>query len=131
MRRAPQYLPFFLLMLLYAIVLEYTVRSRDWFRYYPDIDNLMHFGWGAVISLGIITFWRNDAKFVLIAVFLWQVVWEVSEMVGDRLMGQPEYMWDQPFPDGMIDTAMDLLGAMVVLLLTRKSRRLSQPPAER
>ena len=35
MRRAPQYLPFFILLLSYAIVLEYTVRTRDWFYWYP------------------------------------------------------------------------------------------------
>jgi len=130
-QRAPQFLAHFVLLLIYAIVLEYTVRSRDWFRYYPYIDNLMHFGWGAVIALAIIVFWRNNAAFVLLSIFIWQMMWEASEMVVDRLMHQPEYMQDHFFPDGMIDTAMDLLGAATVILLTRKSRRSSTSTSDR
>lgn len=122
MRRAPRYLPHLLLLLAYAIVLEYTVRSRDWFYHYPYIDNLMHFGWGAVIALGIIVFWRNDVRFVLIAVVIWQVLWEIGEMVMDRINNDPPHMRDYPFPDGLIDTCLDLLGAGAVLLLTRRSR---------
>lgn len=123
MRRAPEYLPHFIGLLVYAIILEYIVRSRDWFLHYPYIDNLMHFGWGAVISLGIIVFWRNEARFVLIAVAVWQILWEISEIIGDRVLQQPEHMHDHLFPDGLIDTCLDLLGAGAVLWLTRGSRR--------
>jgi len=123
MPRAPQFLPHLILLLIYAIVLEYTVRSRDWFYWYPYIDNLMHIGWGAVISLGIIVLWRNDVRFVIVAVVIWQVLWEISEMVVDRIKDDPPHMRDYPFPDGAIDTCMDLLGAAIVLWLTRKSRR--------
>jgi hypothetical protein len=123
MPRAPQYLPHLLLLLLYAIILEYTVRSRDWFFHYPYIDNLMHFGWGAAIALGIIVFWRNNVMFVLIAVFLWQVLWEIGEMAMDRINNDPPHMRDIPFPDGAIDTVLDLAGAAFVLLLTRRSRQ--------
>lgn len=123
MRRAPQYLLFFILLLIYAIVLEYTVRTRDWFYWYPYIDNLMHFGWGAVIALGIIVFWRNSAKHVLITVFVWQVLWEIGEMIVDEINNDPPHMRDYPFPDGTIDTILDLLGASAVLWLTRKSRK--------
>jgi hypothetical protein len=86
----------------------------------------MHFGLGAVIALAIICFWRNEAKFVLIAVFIWQVVWEIGEMVVDRIKDDPPHMRDYPFPDGTIDTIMDLLGATAVLLLTRHSRRIGK-----
>ena len=123
MRRSPQLLPWLVLLLTYAVVLEYTVRSRDWFYWYPYIDNLMHIGWGAVISLGIIVFWRNDARFVIIAVIIWQVLWEIGEMAMDRINNDPPHMRDYPFPDGLIDTCMDLIGAIIVLWLTRKSRR--------
>jgi hypothetical protein len=121
--RSPQYLPCLILLFIYACVLEYTVRSRDWFYWYPYIDNLMHFGWGAVIALAIIIFWRNQVRFVLIAILLWQVGWELSEVIGDRLLNQPEHMRDHLWPDGAIDTGVDLLGAAAVLLLTRRSRR--------
>jgi hypothetical protein len=122
-RCAPQYLPYLIVLLIYAIVLEYTVRTRDWFYWYPYIDNLMHVGWGAVIALAIIVFWRNNVRFVLIAVVIWQVLWEISEMVVDRIKDDPPHMRDYPFPDGLIDTCMDLIGAIIVLWLTRKSRR--------
>ena len=125
MRRAPQYLPFFILLLSYAIVLEYTVRTRDWFYWYPYIDNLMHFGWGAVIALVIIVFWRNSANVVLITVFMWQVLWEIGEMVVDVINNDPPHMRDYPFPDGTIDTILDLLGAGAVLWLTRGSRNVA------
>ncbi|MCI0632125.1 MAG: hypothetical protein L0Y44_15890 [Phycisphaerales bacterium] len=120
--RAPQYLPHLIGLLIYAVVLEYIVRSRDWFLHYPYIDNLMHFGWGAVIALAIIVFWRNQTKFVLVAVLIWQILWEISEIIGDRVLKQPEYMHDHLFPDGLIDTALDLLGASAALWLTRRSR---------
>lgn len=122
MQRAPHYVPYLLLLLLHAIVLEYTVRSREWFYWYPYIDNLMHIGWGVVIALAIIVCWRNNARFVLFAVVIWQVLWEIGEMVMDRINNDPPHMRDYPFPDGLIDTCMDLLGAAIVLWLTRKSR---------
>ena len=123
MRRAPQYLPWLILLLTYAVVLEYTVRSRDWFYWYPYIDNLMHVGWGAVIALAIIVVWRNNARFVIVAVIIWQILWEIGEMVMDRINNDPPHMRDYPWPDGAIDTCMDLIGAIIVLWLTRKSRR--------
>jgi hypothetical protein len=107
MRRAPQYLPHLIALLVYAIVLEYTVRSRDWFYWYPYIDNLMHAGWGAALALAIIVFWRNNVRLVLIAVFCWQVVWEIGEIVMDNVNNDPPHMRDYPFPDGLIDTCMD------------------------
>ena len=128
MRRARQYLPHLILLFIYACVLEYTVRTRDWFLHYPHIDNLMHFGWGAVIALTIIVFWRNSAKVVLITVFLWQMVWEAGEMIMDRINDDPPHMRDIFFPDGMIDTVLDLAGAAFVLWLTRRSRQAAQPP---
>ena len=122
MRRAPQFFPHLILLLVYACVLEYTVRSRDWFYWYPYVDNLMHFGWGAVIALTIIVFWRNSVKTVLITVFLWQMFWEAGEMIMDRINQDPPHMRDIFYPDGMIDTVLDLAGAAFVLLLTRRSR---------
>lgn len=101
------------------------MRSRDWFRFYPWVDNFMHVGWGAVIALAIIVLWRNNVKFVIVSVIIWQVLWEVGEMVMDRINNDPPHMRDYPFPDGTIDTVMDLLGAAIVLWITRKSR----PPA--
>src|SRR5688572_15682551 len=122
MRPARQYWLFLLLLLAYALVLEYTVRSRDWFYWYPYIDNLMHVGWGAVIALSIIVLWRNDAKFVVVAIVIWQIIWEISEIIGDRLLNQPVHMHDHLWPDGAIDTCMDLIGACIVLWFTRRSR---------
>ncbi len=124
-KRAPQYLPLLLGLFAWACVFEYIVRSRDWFRYYHWVDNFMHVGWGAVIALGIIVFWRNNARFVIVAVIIWQIVWELSEIAGDRILKQDEYMRDHIWPDGAIDTCMDLAGAIAVLLITRKSRRTS------
>jgi hypothetical protein len=121
--RARQYWPLLLALFAWACVFEYIVRSRDWFRYYPWVDNIMHFGWGAVIALTIIVFWRNRLWFVLAVVIIWQVVWEVSEVIGDRILKQDEYMRDHLWPDGAIDTCMDVLGAIAVLWMTRTSRR--------
>src|SRR5688572_27239126 len=87
----------------------------------------MHFGWGAVIALAIIIFWRNSAKFVFITVFIWQVLWEIGEMIVDVIKQDPPHMRDYPFPDGTIDTILDLLGAAVVLWLTRGSRKANAP----
>ena len=58
----------------------------------------------------------------VIVVFAWQMIWEISEIVGDRVLDQPAHMHDHLWPDGAIDTALDLLGAAVVLVLTRRSR---------
>src|SRR5262245_41553471 len=111
MRRAPQYWPWLVGLLISACVFEYIVRSRDWFFHYPYVDNVMHFGWGAVIAMAIIVLWRNDVKIVLIAVFCWQVLWEIGEMLVDRINDDPPHMRDYPFPDGTIDTILDLAGA--------------------
>jgi hypothetical protein len=127
-RRAPQYWPLLVALLAWACVFEYTVRSRDWFLYYHWVDNFMHIGWGAVIALAIIVLWRNNVKLVLVAVVIWQVLWEIGEMVMDRINDDPPHMRDYPFPDGAIDTCMDLLGAIAILWITRKSRRTKLEP---
>jgi hypothetical protein len=123
MKRAPHYLPLLLILFAWACVFEYVVRSRDWFLHYPRVDNIMHFGWGAVIALAIIVFWRNSARFVIVAIIIWQILWEISEIVGDRVLNQPEHMHDHLWPDGAIDTCLDLLGAAAVLWVTRRSRQ--------
>lgn len=122
-RRAPHYWPLLAALAAWACVFEYIVRSRDWFRFYPWVDNIMHVGWGAVIALAIIVFWRNNVRFVLIAIVVWQILWELSEIIGDRVLKQEAYLHDHLWPDGAIDTCMDLLGALAVLWITRKSRR--------
>jgi len=129
-RRAPQYWPLLAALFAWACAFEYIVRSRDWFLHYPWVDNFMHFGWGMVIALAIIVFWRNNARLVLTLVFTWQVLWEISEVIGDRVLQQPPHMQDNLWPDGAKDTAIDLLGALVVLWITRKSRRATEAPSE-
>src|SRR5688572_5982150 len=129
-RRAPQYWPLLAALLAWACVFEYIVRSRDWFRFYPWVDNIMHVGWGAVIALAIIVCWRNNARFVIIAIIVWQILWEISEIIGDRVLKQETYLHDHLWPDGAIDTVMDLLGAVAILWITRKSRRANQAPSE-
>jgi len=101
-------------LLLLSCILEYVVRSRDWFRYYPWIDNPMHFFWGANVFWICLVVFRCRPKWAIFLVFVWQVIWETGEIIGDKLIEQPAYMIDGIWPDGVKDTLMDLAGALAL-----------------
>jgi hypothetical protein len=48
----------------------------------------------------------------LIGVFVWQMFWELGEMIEDMLVEQPAYMFDYFYFDGIKDTITDLVGGI-------------------
>jgi hypothetical protein len=79
----------------------------------------MHFLWGLNIFLIFSLFFKWKPLHSICGVFLWQMLWEVIEMIGDKLTGQPAHMADHMFFDGIIDTIVDLLGAILGWLILR------------
>ena len=47
---------------------------------------------------------------------------DAIEIVHDRISSQPPHMQDHLWPDGLIDTGMDLIGACLALWLARPGR---------
>lgn len=114
-------------LLAVSCVLEYIVRSRDWFGCYPWIDNPMHFLWGANVFWISLLIFRCRPRWAAVLVFVWQVVWETGEIIGDKLIAQPAYMLDSLWPDGAKDTAMDLAGAAALWLIFCYLHKLTLP----
>jgi hypothetical protein len=104
-------------LLAFSIVLEVAVRTQGWFGTHPWVDIPMHFFWGANVFWICLWLFRCRPKMALLGVLAWQMVWEVGEMIGDKLIAQPDYMIDGLWPDGAKDTVMDLLGAAVLLAI--------------
>ncbi|HEY9706161.1 MAG TPA: hypothetical protein V6C58_27240 [Allocoleopsis sp.] len=98
--------------LTFSIVLEFCVRYFNLWNTIPYCDKIMHFFWGFNIFLMLVIMFKWKPRDALIAVFVWQMMWEFGEMIEDRLVTQPEYMFDYFYFDGIKDTITDLAGAI-------------------
>jgi hypothetical protein len=112
--------------LLFSVVLEIYVRvinelifGIDGFGMIPYIDNVMHFFWGLNFFFAAIIFFKLEVFDALIVVFLWQMIWESVEMIGDVVLAQPVHMLDHFFFDGIKDTIVDIAGALLGWLMIR------------
>lgn len=124
-------------MLGFSILLEIWVRwllpitsGHDGFYIWPNIDNVMHFFWGLNIFLFFVLMLRWTPIEGLLGVYIWQMGWELSEMVGDIIIAQPPHMLDHFFLDGIKDTAVDIAGAVLgwaLLLPTKMKTKDSRP----
>lgn len=114
----------FAITLTISILLEIWVRwispfqfGQDFFGVWPPIDNIMHFLWGLnfffIFTIGLK--WKPWDG--ILGVFMWQMLWETVEMIGDKVQSQPAYMLDHFFYDGIKDTCNDLAGALVAWYL--------------
>ncbi|HLP79664.1 MAG TPA: hypothetical protein VK158_03455 [Acidobacteriota bacterium] len=115
--------------LVFSIVLEITVRwillaitGTDGFGLWPPIDNIMHFMWGLNIFFFFVIVLKWKPLDAVYGVFVWQMGWELVEMIGDITMAQPVHMLDHFFLDGIKDTFVDIGGALLGWLLIRKIR---------
>lgn len=100
-----------------SIVLEVWVRwisleqyGRDFFGIWPPIDNIMHFMWGLNIFLILLVWLKWKPLDSLLGVFMWQMMWESVEIIGDIVQAQPQHMFDHFFFDGIKDTIVDIAG---------------------
>lgn len=101
-----------------SVILEITVREWDLWLTIPFCDKVMHFLWGLNIFLILSGFLKWHPKAAVTGVLAWQLIWEYSEMIGDQLLpNQPGHMLDHFYHDGIIDTVVDLAGAMLGCLI--------------
>jgi hypothetical protein len=98
---------------LYASNNPYT-----WFSW-PYGDDVLHFMWGMVIFLFFANFLRWKPTDSLLAVLVWQVFWEVGEMIEEKWSHDTGIFVDNMFFDGIYDTFVDLAGALAGLLILR------------
>ena len=111
---------FFAVTLVFSISMEFAVRTYDLWNAIPFCDKIMHFFWGLNIFMFLATRLRWSAKDAVFGVLAWQVIWEFSEMIGDKILtGQPDHMLDHFFYDGIKDTLMNLAGAFLGLVVIR------------
>lgn len=108
----------FAITLTISVILEIWVRwisplqfGQDFFGVWPPIDNFMHFLWGLNIFLIFTLYFKWKPLHSVYGVFLWQMLWEAVEMIGDKVQNQPVHMLDHFFYDGIIDTIVDIAGA--------------------
>lgn len=105
-------------MLAFSIVLEYLVRTNDWWGWFDGrMDSVMHFFWGLNIFLLLVIWLRWKPASALYGVFAFQMVWELVEIVGDSVVIQTLDMMDIFWWDGIKDTIVDLLGGALGWLL--------------
>jgi hypothetical protein len=105
--------------LLFSIILEWFVRKgavllygESGFLLWPWVDNFMHFFWGFNIFLFLYLILKWDPWDALLGVVVWQLAWEVLEIIGDRVTSQPDSFYDHFFFDGVKDSVVDALGAL-------------------
>lgn len=111
---------FFAVTLIFSISMEFAVRVYDLWNTIPFCDKIMHFFWGLNIFMFLAIRLRWSAKDALFGVLAWQVIWEFSEMIGDKIItSQPDYMLDHFFYDGIKDTLMNLAGAFLGLVIIK------------
>lgn len=109
-------------LLLFSIIFEIAVRVSNVFYWLPLIDKPMHFSWGATVFMILITFLKFTPLNAFLGVIIKQFLWETAEIIGDKIILQPDYMQDILWPDGIFDTLFDLAGASLIyfLLLNKK-----------
>lgn len=119
----------FLITLMFSVLLEVWVRwvmpfthGQDGFGVWAPVDNVMHLFWGLNIFLFLVLFLRLKPWEALLGVYAWQMCWEAGEMIGDRFLGQPGYMLDHFFLDGIKDTIVDLAGGALGWMLLSKTK---------
>jgi hypothetical protein len=97
--------------LAFSIALEFCVRYFGlWHTLWGHMDSAMHFWWGWNIFLGLVLFLRWTPYDALLGVFVWQMLWEAVEIVGDRFVPQIASMLDPFYFDGIKDTVFDIAG---------------------
>lgn len=120
--------------LAFSVILEWFVRQgavllygSNGFLLWPWIDNIMHFAWGVNIFLIFFVLFKWEPLDALLAVFVWQMLWESIEIIGDRVIPQPDWMLDHFFFDGIKDTVMNLAGAFAAWWLLAWKKRDKHP----
>lgn len=96
----------------FSVVLEFCVRYFNLWNTIPYCDKIMHFFWGLNIFLILVIMFKWKPRDALIGVFVWQMFWELGEMIEDMLVEQPAYMFDYFYFDGIKDTITDLVGGI-------------------
>lgn len=118
---------------------EVTARLRELYRTHPPVDLLIHFlsGW-ALAGTWILLVRRSKRTRSLdrtraigiVGTLAVSVLWEIGEMVEERIRVNPPHLLDPFLWDGVTDLLMALLGAgMAVVVLTRGQN--SSGPAPR
>ena len=122
------------LTLAFSVILELFVRKgavmlygANGFALWPWIDNVMHFFWGLNIFLALLFIFKWEPLDALLGLFVWQMVWESIEIIGDHLAPQPAYMFDHFFFDGIKDTILDIAGGFVGWLIFAWKKKDNHP----
>lgn len=98
----------------FSVILEYLVRTHNWWSGFGGhMDSVMHLFWGLNIFLIAIVWFRWKPLTALHGVFAFQMLWELAEIIGDIVIPQSSYMMDLFWWDGIKDTIVDMLGAIL------------------
>jgi len=118
--RTKDYMIFALFMTCIFLFQEVVIRAQNFYMTAPLVDIPSHFLAGfAMGSWFFLLFSLKGIKhirlFTVLFTFLGDGVWEVLEMIDDKITPQPYYLIDPFFWDGFWDIFFTTLGGFIVL----------------
>ena len=115
--------------LLFATIFEVIVRANDWYRVYPNVDIITHFSWFFSSLLILYVYTELKALDIFEIVLVGHIVWEIGEMLVDKILPQAPHMIDVFFWDGFFDIINGVTGAAVAwgVIMYVQYKRISLP----
>jgi hypothetical protein len=105
------------------ILVEGSARLFELYRIFPHIDVPSHFFFGVGATALLILMYKKSYKFSLAVILSIGIIWEMSEIVFDRIFPDfPNWYKDIFFWDGFWDITVKVLGSIIVgYVLIRKN----------
>lgn len=129
-----------LLLWLLFLGVEVTARLEELYRTHPPVDLLIHFlsGWALAGTWILFVRWRKGpvsrSRLRVIGVLgtlAVSVLWEIGEMVEERIRVNPPHLLDPFFWDGVTDLLVALVGAGMAVSVLTMGERFSGPAPRR
>jgi len=109
-------------MLIVFLAVELLFRVYDLYRIFPPVDIISHLLSGMTVTTG--AFWvasltkiKKKMTTALTVTLMVGIIWEILEMIDDRVTYNSPYLIDNFFWDGVLDIAMMIVGGILALRL--------------
>lgn len=109
-----------LFLFILFLVVEVTLRIWDLYKHIPMVDVPSHFFAG--MAVGCLTYWiylmtpaKHKNLMALFITIIISLIWELLEIVQEKLLPDPPHLSDFFFWDGVWDTVVAIIGATILL----------------
>jgi len=102
-----------LVVFLFAAILDGTARAIGWYATHTVIDVPIHFAWSMALAIILFLYFELDARDVFEVMIIGNILFEVGEMIHDKIIPQPPHHIDIFFWDGFSDILIGMIGVTV------------------